>query len=233
MPTYTVRYTRTSNHIDGVNIRTTGGGNDVGGHISYYAQSACPSLTRMGTRMGVGKSFEDPKEALDSARTAYNNKLCAACEKAALAELAALAEVEPKPVAPSAPQNLQTHTGMVHAKGRYSNSLRGPMPACCTSESAVSRYHYVIPTSEPVACKRCLAGMAKEIETVSDDIKRAKLKVSGVVHVGVTPEKGVFILGTDELRGPVQIDLANFDARWLWANLNDLKNGGFLDVAEE
>lgn len=56
--------------------------------------------------------------------------------------------------------NLRTHTGTVHAPGRYSKRLRTNIPACCASESAVARFHYVIPTSGPVTCRRCLAQAA-------------------------------------------------------------------------
>lgn len=58
------------------------------------------------------------------------------------------------------PTNLRTHTGTVHAPGRYSKRLRTNIPACCVSESAVARFHYVIPTSDPVTCQRCPAPAA-------------------------------------------------------------------------
>ncbi|MFE0101232.1 hypothetical protein [Streptomyces sp. NPDC059009] len=59
-------------------------------------------------------------------------------------------------------KNFRTHTGAVHAPGRYFKQFRMQAPKCCASVSAVARYHYMIPTDEEVTCKRCLALMAKE-----------------------------------------------------------------------
>jgi hypothetical protein len=57
--------------------------------------------------------------------------------------------------------NLQTHTGMVHAPGRFDTSIRGNAPKCCASASAVSRYHYLAPVTGEVTCRRCIAALAK------------------------------------------------------------------------
>jgi hypothetical protein len=84
---YTIRYNRTTNHIDGISARTTGGGNDMGSHVSDYSLSACGALTR--GRFGAGKSFESLADALEAARLAGGRKLCKTCEKAALAQIAA------------------------------------------------------------------------------------------------------------------------------------------------
>ncbi|MFG3051830.1 hypothetical protein ACGFZP_12895 [Kitasatospora sp. NPDC048239] len=53
------------------------------------------------------------------------------------------------------PANLRTHTGTVHRKGSYSKRLRTHLPACCASESAARRLHFLIPTTEDVTCQRC------------------------------------------------------------------------------
>jgi hypothetical protein len=88
---YSIRYNRTTNHIDGIGPRTTGGGNDMGDHISAYAENACGALTR--GRFAQGRSGESLSEILDSARKG-GRKLCKTCEKAALA---ALTETEKAP----------------------------------------------------------------------------------------------------------------------------------------
>jgi hypothetical protein len=84
---FTVKYNRTTNHIDGLAIRSTGGGNDMGDHVSDYALSACPSLTRY--TFADGARFEDVEDALEAARKAGGRKLCKHCEKAAEAMIEA------------------------------------------------------------------------------------------------------------------------------------------------
>lgn len=58
--------------------------------------------------------------------------------------------------------NLQTHTGTVHAPGKYYKALRTKAPKCCASASTVARFHYVIPVSLAVTCQKCLNLLAKE-----------------------------------------------------------------------
>lgn len=70
-------------------------------------------------------------------------------------------------VAPEGPgggaSNLMTHTGAVHAPGRTWKALGDNVgPKCAASASAVARWHFVIPTDNPVTCKRCLAALAKK-----------------------------------------------------------------------
>lgn len=68
---------------------------------------------------------------------------------------------EPVPTEKSEP-NVRTHTGMVHAPGKAFKGLRGQVaPKCCASASAVSRFHFIVPTSDPVTCKRCIASLAR------------------------------------------------------------------------
>lgn len=59
------------------------------------------------------------------------------------------------------PQNIKTHTGMVHAPGRYEKILRGNRPRCAASLNAVMRMHYLEPTDDAVTCKRCLNRLNK------------------------------------------------------------------------
>ncbi|MFE9256516.1 hypothetical protein [Streptomyces sp. NPDC006879] len=89
MSGYTIKFNRTTNHIDGLTVRTTGGGKDMGDHVSYYAENACGSLTRY--RFAEGASYATLAEALEAARKG-GRKLCKTCEKAAEAQIAAEAE---------------------------------------------------------------------------------------------------------------------------------------------
>ncbi|MFF4424172.1 hypothetical protein ACFY04_25885 [Streptomyces sp. NPDC001549] len=86
---YTVKYNRTTNHIGGLTVRTTGDGKDMGDHVSYYAENACGSLTRY--RFADGASYGSLADALEGARKG-GRKLCKTCEKAAEAQLAAEAD---------------------------------------------------------------------------------------------------------------------------------------------
>ena len=70
MSTFTVKYSRTTNHIDGIGCKT---------------QSACGTLTR--SRLATGKSFANVEDALVNALIANGKKICKNCEKAALAEI--------------------------------------------------------------------------------------------------------------------------------------------------
>ena len=63
---------------------------------------------------------------------------------------------------PAEKSNVRTHTGMVHAPGKAFKGLRGQVaPKCCASASAVSRFHFIVPTSDPVTCKRCSTSLAR------------------------------------------------------------------------
>jgi hypothetical protein len=85
---FTIRYNRTSVHIQGceASTQTTGDGEDNGsGVVAYYAESACGSLTRNGYRMAVGDSFETAVEARDAAQRKAKSlglKFCKNCETA-------------------------------------------------------------------------------------------------------------------------------------------------------
>ena len=69
----------------------------------------------------------------------------------------ATAQESPAPAEP----NIKTHTGVVHAPGKYYRALRAKAPKCCASASAVARFHYVIPVNLDVTCKKCLNLLAK------------------------------------------------------------------------
>jgi hypothetical protein len=76
---YTLKYNRTGQHIAGIVERTKGTDLD-------YALSACPALSRSGSRMAQGKSYEDLKEALAAAELSAqvgNRKMCTKCRMAA------------------------------------------------------------------------------------------------------------------------------------------------------
>lgn len=90
--TYTIKYNRSSYHIDGIATRTKGNGEDTGsGAVPYFAESVCGALTR-------GRFVEDsPSDDLAATlklatmRADNNNmKMCKNCEKAANEVLAQL-----------------------------------------------------------------------------------------------------------------------------------------------
>ena len=83
---YTIRYNRSTTHIEGCDAATQSTGEERNGVVSYYAQSACGSLTRYGHSMGTGKTYEDAAEALEAGRAnaaASGRKFCKKCELAA------------------------------------------------------------------------------------------------------------------------------------------------------
>lgn len=91
MSTYTIKYNRSSIHIDGLEIRTTSSGEEKGGVVTYYAENACGALTSSGTRMATAGTSHDVADALKKARgkaNALGNKLCKKCEAAALSMIA-------------------------------------------------------------------------------------------------------------------------------------------------
>ncbi|MFC9432699.1 hypothetical protein [Nocardia sp. NPDC057030] len=87
MTAYTIVYNGSSVHIKGLEIRTTGKGQESGGVVSYYAKSACPALSRTGARFSTSVTIQDDvAEALRVATgtaSAMNNNMCAKCQKAA------------------------------------------------------------------------------------------------------------------------------------------------------
>ncbi|MFE1763094.1 hypothetical protein ACFW81_02560 [Streptomyces angustmyceticus] len=111
---FTIKYNKTTSHIDGLAIRATGGGKDMGDHVSDYSQNACGSLTRY--RFAAGPSFETVAEVLDYAETSSRN-LCKTCLKAAAAmlecqaaELSANAPEDAPESAPVTPASAETNT---------------------------------------------------------------------------------------------------------------------------
>jgi hypothetical protein len=80
MSTFTIRYTRTANHIEGIANRTKDSADGLN-----YALSACPSLSRNVTKMAKGFSSEDLAEVL--ANAPRSRKLCQTCKAAAEAQL--------------------------------------------------------------------------------------------------------------------------------------------------
>jgi hypothetical protein len=88
---FTVKANRSSVHIAGITERTKSAGEERGGVVGYYAESACGALTRNGRRMqGLG-DFEELADALRKARGAAasisGRKVCKTCETAATAQL--------------------------------------------------------------------------------------------------------------------------------------------------
>lgn len=92
---FTIRWNIRTAHLQGVAERTvyTGDGEDNGsGVVPYYAQSACAALTRSGFRMGTGDTLDTLADGLTVLRDfaeARGIKVCANCERAAVAALEA------------------------------------------------------------------------------------------------------------------------------------------------
>jgi hypothetical protein len=64
--TYTLRFPRKGLlHIDGFDPATTGGGNDMGSHISYAPESHCAVLTRRGHLMSYAEHTVEIRHADD------------------------------------------------------------------------------------------------------------------------------------------------------------------------
>lgn len=79
---------RSSVHIDGINARTQGGGNDTGDHVTYFAETACGALTRgrFEYRTPEVADINDMSQVLMAAElnAAINGrKMCKNCTKAA------------------------------------------------------------------------------------------------------------------------------------------------------
>ncbi len=122
MNEFVIRYNARTSHIQGVAIRTkvTGNGEDNGsGVVGYYAQSACPSLTKGASRMAVGKTFTDLGEALGNARISASvngRNLCKHCEKAAVRALEAAEDAAPAPAPVDAARDFTKITPGTHVQ---------------------------------------------------------------------------------------------------------------------
>lgn len=78
-------------HITGLEAASTALGNEIGGVVGYYAESACSALTR-GRFATTGKQVETAAEALAVAQSnsrATGRKICKNCLKAAETQIAA------------------------------------------------------------------------------------------------------------------------------------------------
>src|SRR3546814_2828182 len=73
MSTYTVKYNRSTNHIDGIAAKCTSTGEERGGVVASYAQNACGVLTR--GRLATGKSYRTIQEAYDAA-SKHTRRIC-------------------------------------------------------------------------------------------------------------------------------------------------------------
>lgn len=95
---YTIRHNARTAHLEGIPERTTGGG-------FHYAQSACAALTRSGYRMSTADELDTLADALDALRyfaECRGLKVCANCERAAVAGLESaydIAELEARSAA--------------------------------------------------------------------------------------------------------------------------------------
>ncbi|MGH8882153.1 MAG: hypothetical protein ACRD0P_33200, partial [Stackebrandtia sp.] len=85
--TYTIRYNRATNHIEGITERTTARESRDHGVVGYYAVTACPALSRTGIQLAYGQTIDSLADAVRDAEFG-ERRLCTACRKAADAELA-------------------------------------------------------------------------------------------------------------------------------------------------
>lgn len=95
--TYTVRYSRATNHLDGLHTRSKGSGDENGGVVGYYPESTCAQISKGG--LAVGKSFESLSAAVAWMKIPGGRNACKRCLAAAEAELEALTVEAEKAVA--------------------------------------------------------------------------------------------------------------------------------------
>ena len=67
-------------HVEGdLSPRTTGGGNDMGDHVSYTPDSHCAGLTRLGPHKATYSGHDTAADAMTSLQSGYAGKPCAKC----------------------------------------------------------------------------------------------------------------------------------------------------------
>lgn len=147
---YTIRYNRQTNHIDGIACKSTGGGTENGGVVASYALSACGSLTR--GNLAVGKTYATIQEAYDAA-SKHTRRICKNCAKAALALIEAeaivaeeAAKVEAEQAAQPEPAKVEGAEFQVGDKGYFLPVDRTHGYACPAGEVEVIR---VVDHGEP------------------------------------------------------------------------------------
>ncbi|MFB8107292.1 hypothetical protein ACFC3O_31555 [Streptomyces sp. NPDC056007] len=198
MSGYTIKYNRTTNHIDGLTIRTTGSGKDMGDHVSYYAESACGSLTRY--RFAQGAEFATLAEALEAARKG-GRKLCKTCEKAAVAQLEAeaaeAANVPDEPVSDIQRwmDEKPSRGFCVIGKGKSCHISRGNDESLCGKLMMPgSRYIDSAETLDFSPCRSCWKIMEREsagIEKVGNMAGKLTLgQVRGDIRIGSATGSG-------------------------------------------
>ncbi|MEV7402856.1 hypothetical protein AB0N93_20995 [Streptomyces sp. NPDC091267] len=205
---YTVKYNRTTNHIDGIDGRTVAAhdGKATGGEVPYYAENACGSLTRYSFANGF--SSDSLADVLEAARK-DGRKLCKTCEKAALAALEAMAaqaeKVEEKRTVTTAPivktgEAVSVEIGTVHPvlkRAMDANPDAGPLHTVKVGYEGKSSHAkfendektLCSITGEGVSfdhtapsCKRCIAKLKKitEGENMAATKKTAAAKPAAV-----------------------------------------------------
>jgi hypothetical protein len=213
---YTVKYNRTTNHIDGLDGRTvaTHNGEATGGEVPYYAENSCGSLTRYSFANGF--SSDSLADVLDDARKG-GRKLCKTCEKAALAALEAMAaqaeKVEEKKTVTTAPivktgDAVSVEIGTVHPvlkRAMDANPDAGPLHTVKVGyegKSSHAKYENDEKTLCSIpgdgvsfdhtapSCKRCIAKLKKitEGENMAATKKTAAAKPGDVDIDALTSE---------------------------------------------
>lgn len=88
---YQLKANASSIHIAGIAARTSSTGEAAGGAVPYFAESACPALTRNWTRLQALGGYDDLSAALQAAETKAGfitgRKVCKTCRAAAKAQI--------------------------------------------------------------------------------------------------------------------------------------------------
>jgi hypothetical protein len=137
MSNFTIKYNRSTNHIDGIECKSQGTGEEQGGVVGYYAQNACGVITR--GRLATGKSYATIQEAYEAA-SKHTRRICKTCAKAALALIAAEAEAATEQ--PAEEPKDETVEGAEHQVGDKLYFLPGERPhgyVCPAGEVEVVR----------------------------------------------------------------------------------------------
>lgn len=166
---YTIRYTRTTNHITGLGCTTTGRGDESGGVVGYYAQNPCGVLTRSGSVMMTGKTFDDLDEVMAFTQGSIR-KTCRNCLKALAAEIEREAAHDERVADSMAPS-----TG----EGDY-------LPPAEATEQVPSCHHGVRYDEKCTTCERLAAGAERE-----DDAAGWDELTQRIVHEIDTPAEDI------------------------------------------
>jgi hypothetical protein len=208
--TFTIRYNRATNHISGISEHVTGKGDERGGVVEYYAESACAALTRSGHNMAVGKSYENLADALADIEAVQDRKPCATCVKKGKAQVAR--ELSAAQLTGEEPCDDSEHCGITELTDIVSENVPERCKVMPTHERmgipAVGRLD-MGPLGEKPACQQC-------IDHYATNIRRPRIRLSDATRVMESETaRSVTVHAVDAVRGPVAIELDESTVRWL------------------